>query len=143
MDTPQAPTPENVNPSDFLPPLEPTPLPEEPQIVVSTPEVGTSSTAVIGPAVTANFAEKKIKPFETTTLILVAVMLIWCGMGIKHIKKPVVKPTQKAVVAVKKESPKAVIKVTPAIAQKKIINVNPRARTETRDPGWKKWGPKK
>jgi hypothetical protein len=87
--------------------------------------------------------EKKLKPFETITIILIAVLFIYWGMGIKHVKKSSVKPLQEVVITEKKNTPKAIIKITPAKAQKKTISVNPRARTETRDPGWKKWGPKK
>jgi hypothetical protein len=95
-----------------LQPSIPTPA-SEPQIVVPVEAPVTSSSAVIG-SVTVPPKKESLKPWEMATLILVAVALIWCGMGMKHAKKPVAKPAHKVVAVVKKATKpatKAVIKV--------------------------------
>lgn len=140
------PTPEN--PNSF------TPIPEvelQPIEVIPTPAIGpivTTETSVLNTAnVSTDFkAQPKttIKPFEAIVLILIAFTLIYCGMGIKHAKKAVVKPVHKVVAVAQKETPKAVIKVTPATpAPQRGNNVSRRTRIERTDPAWKKWGPKK
>jgi hypothetical protein len=144
MDNP-TPASENVNPNDVTPPSIPTPA-SEPQIVTPTPVSETSSSAVSATVTAPVAKEAVLKPWEMATLVLVAVALIWCGMGMKHAKKPVAKPAHRIVEVVKKATPKvtvkAVIKVKPAKAVKKS-NISHKVYTETRDPGWKKWGPKK
>lgn len=127
MDT-LTPAPENVNSNDATLPSIPTPAPE-PQIIIPTeaPATTTSSSVVTKTVTVAVKKELTLKPFETATLVLVAIALIWCGMGIKHAKKEVAKPMHKVETVVKKEIPKQTaptsIKVTPKTEQKALRRI--------------------
>jgi hypothetical protein len=118
----------------------------------NTSPIETTPTPAVEPIIVANVTEAAVvtekqkatlKPFEAITLILIATVLIYLGAGIKHTKKPAVNKPQKVVNVVKKAEVKAVIQVTPTSA-KKTTNITSRnEKKEPRDPGWKKWGPKK
>jgi hypothetical protein len=141
------PTPEHVNPENTIPEIVPPAIPSPEATPEVTPAVTTEANAVNTSTTNIDLtAQPKpaLKPFEAIALVLIACSLIYWGLGIKHVKKPTIKPAHKVVAVAKKETPKAVIKITQTITpqQQRGNNVSRRTRVERTDPAWKKWGPK-
>ena len=111
----------STGPLPLQPESQPQSQPDSTPIVVPTP-VSTTSSSAVGASVTVTpKKELPLKPFEAVTLVLVAIALIWCGMGMKHVKKPIVAPAHKVIAVVNKVTPKptvkTVIKAKPAVVK--------------------------